>query len=223
MEFSEGLQTIMVDAFLESGLESVVFPASLRTVSQTSFRQCEHLKTVRFSEGLEALGTDEPMPGVFERSALECVEFPSTLRSIKPRTFMGCDKLKHICLPERLEYIGKGSFSRTALESIALPSAVTAINDNAFCECVELREVTIAEGSKLRAIESKVFFGCSSLAKIDFPDGLEFIGNRCFAESGLVRVRIPKAGVHAGEGAFEGCPANDSVVFRDGRVFPKEE
>ena len=91
MEFSEGLQTIIVDAFLESGLESVVFPVSLRTVSQASFCQCKQLKTVRFSEGLEALGTDEPSPGVFERSALERAELPSTLRSIKPRAFMECN------------------------------------------------------------------------------------------------------------------------------------
>ena len=122
-----------------------------------------------------------------------------------------------------MEYIGKDSFIRTALESIVLPPTVTIISENAFRECVELREVTIAEGSKLRAIESEAFFGCSSLAKIDLPDGLEFIGSRCFAGSGLVRVRISKTGVHVGEGIFEGCSASGSVVFRDGRVFLKEE
>ena len=44
---------------VETGLENVDFPASLRTISQEAFSECENLKTAKFAEGLEVLGTDE--------------------------------------------------------------------------------------------------------------------------------------------------------------------
>ena len=63
MEFAEGLEKIGVGAFKESGLESAVLPASLRMVSQETFAECKSLKTVKFSKGLEVLGTDECLGG----------------------------------------------------------------------------------------------------------------------------------------------------------------
>ena len=58
VELPEGLEKIGLEAFMESGLENVEFPASLRTIAQGVFSKCKSLKTVRFNEGLEALGTD---------------------------------------------------------------------------------------------------------------------------------------------------------------------
>ena len=59
MTFPEGFEKIGISAFAESGLENVEFPASLRTIAQASFKECKNLKTVKFNEGLEVLGTDE--------------------------------------------------------------------------------------------------------------------------------------------------------------------
>lgn len=61
MEFSEGLEKIGVGAFKETGLESAALPASLRTISQETFAKCKSLKMVKFSNGLEVLGTDETL------------------------------------------------------------------------------------------------------------------------------------------------------------------
>ena len=44
---------------MENGLENVELPASLRTIAQGAFYKCKSLRTVKFSEGLEVLGTDE--------------------------------------------------------------------------------------------------------------------------------------------------------------------
>lgn len=59
MEFSEGLEKIGLFAFYATDLENVTLPASLRTIAQGAFAQCGRFKTVKFSEGLEVLGTDE--------------------------------------------------------------------------------------------------------------------------------------------------------------------
>ena len=89
MVFPDGLEKIGLFAFVESGVEQVVLPVSLRTIAQGAFGKCESLKTVKFNEGLEVIGTDEYdddggiWPGVFMKSALENIEFPSTLKRIE--------------------------------------------------------------------------------------------------------------------------------------------
>ena len=85
------------------------FPASLRTVSQGSFSQCENLRSAKFAEGLEVLGTDKSQrggsmwSGAFQESALESVRLPSTLKRIGYSAFAGCRNLKAIELPDGLE------------------------------------------------------------------------------------------------------------------------
>ena len=85
------------------------FPASLRTVSQGSFSQCENLRSAKFAEGLEVLGTDKSQrggsmwSGAFQESALESVRFPSTLKRIEHSAFAECENLKIIELPDGLE------------------------------------------------------------------------------------------------------------------------
>ena len=106
--FSEGLERLGELCFSQSGLESVEFPASLRTVSKGSFSQCENLKSARFAEGLEVLGADWDANnkmtwyGAFQESALESVRLPSTLKKIAYRTFAGCKNLKTVELPDGL-------------------------------------------------------------------------------------------------------------------------
>ena len=93
MEFPDSLEKIGLFAFAESGVEQVVLPVSLRTIAQGAFHKCENLKTVKFSEGLEVLGTDEydddggMWYGVFQESSIEHVELPSTLKRIEYSAF----------------------------------------------------------------------------------------------------------------------------------------
>lgn len=59
MTFSKGIEKISLFAFFQTGLESVEFPDSLRTIAQGAFAKCRNLRSVKFCEGLEVLGTDE--------------------------------------------------------------------------------------------------------------------------------------------------------------------
>ena len=92
------------------------FPASLRTISQGSFSECKNLRSARFAEGLEVLGTDKSQrggsmwSGAFQESALESVRLPSTLKRIGYSAFTGCRNLKAIELPDGLEYLGEECF-----------------------------------------------------------------------------------------------------------------
>lgn len=76
IEFPSTLKVIERSAFLKcEKLRNVEFPTSLRTISQGAFAYCTNLATVKFSDGLEILGTDvnERRPGVFEGSAAKNV------------------------------------------------------------------------------------------------------------------------------------------------------
>ena len=79
VKFSENLKTINEEAFRESGLRNIEFPASLRKISQAAFCKCQSLRTVKFCEGLEVLGVDVRTEdgklyyGVFQESALEYI------------------------------------------------------------------------------------------------------------------------------------------------------
>lgn len=124
VELPEGLEKIGLGVFNASGLESVEFPASLRTIAQAAFTKCKNLRTVKFNEGLEVLGANEyrydgsEWFGVFEESALERVELSTTLKRIEYNVFGNCKNLKNIKLPNSLEYIGKQCFWKSGLQAI---------------------------------------------------------------------------------------------------------
>ena len=63
IEFSEGLETIGVQAFRECGVESIVTPKSLKTIHSGAFRECDNLKQVVLADTLEALGVEGSIEG----------------------------------------------------------------------------------------------------------------------------------------------------------------
>ena len=75
--FPDGLETIGVNCFSESGLEAVTFPTSIRNVAAGAFYGCRRLRDVRLNENLEKLGERETVNGdevegdVFTKTAIE--------------------------------------------------------------------------------------------------------------------------------------------------------
>ena len=177
--------------------------SALERISRGAFRQCRSLGSVVLPDGLVRIEAN-----AFQCSAIKSLTVPSSLRTIVRGAFAWCEGLKTVRLNEGLASLGteerqedgekqSGVFDGCGLESIELPST-------------------------LRRIEGRALRDCMYLLDIRLPDSLEYVGKMCFAEGKLATVRIPKAGVQAGENAFRDCPAKDAVVFRDGRVFPKD-
>ena len=61
-----------------------------------------------------------------------------------------------------------GVFSYSAVENVSLPST-------------------------LKRIEYSAFEGCKGLRNVSLPEGLEYIGKRCFFRSGLEEVVLPSS------------------------------
>lgn len=176
IKLPERLEYVGKQCFCGSALASIRLPPALKTIEEYTFSGCTNLKTVEFPDGLEKIWRD-----AFFRSGLENVEFPASLRLLFQGAFAKCEDLKTVKFNEGLEVLGVneyifncimyyGVFEGSALERVELPST-------------------------LKRIEYRVFHGCSNLQSITLPDSLEYVGNQCFEKSGLVTIRVPKAGV----------------------------
>ena len=214
------LEAIGEQCFSGSGLESVELPAALRTVGQAAFAECESLRSVKFGEGLEVLGTDAllewdgPMCGAFEGSALEEVALPSTLKRIKHDTFKGCKNLKSVRLPEGLEHIERGAFQGAGLERAEIPASLRSIEQRAFSQCRDLTYARFDKGLEVlgtneypqeEALEKYggVFEG-SALERADLPSTLRRIEHDVFRDCGHLRsIDLPDGLEHIGERCFQ--------------------
>ena len=139
-------------------------PEGLRTIGEEAFIECELLRRVVLSEGLEALGD-----GAFYGSGLESVRIPSTLRRVEERAFMECRDLRTVKLAEGLTEVGRCAFFGSGLEGVAIPQSVRFIGAEAFSECRRLRTLTIAPGSRLASV-GRGAFGGTALE----PGGVQF-------------------------------------------------
>ena len=55
----------------------------------------------------------------------------------------------------------------------------------------------------LRRIEYSAFCHCGCLKSVVFPEGLEDLGERCFAQSGLRQISLPRSLRRIGEDALD--------------------
>ena len=146
----DGLERIGVSAFRGSGLEEVVFPTSLMSVSPSAFQLCRRLRSALLNEGLRSLGVREFVDreayegSVFEDTALESVHIPSTVETIGNDTFSQCAGLKTITLAEGLETIG--GLWKSNVETMTLPRTLKFAVANTFWGCQHLGTVYVEDG-----------------------------------------------------------------------------
>lgn len=101
--------------------------------------------------------------------------------------------------------VGASAFYRNAyITKIILPATVTAIEQNAFYGCSSLATVEFYGGdSQLVRIESAAFYNCSALTAITLSDTLKNIGNTVFYGcTQLSDIDVPESVTSIGLGAF---------------------
>lgn len=105
----EGVTEIEPRVFSCCDIESVEFPDSLRIIGEGAFSHCDKLKSIKFGNGIEKIGSQNDDEGCFFAycTELEEIEFPPSLKYLGQNAFYGCKNLKRVRFNDGLMVIDK--------------------------------------------------------------------------------------------------------------------
>ena len=217
---------------------------NLSVLPTEAFLECTNIKSVILPNTLTAIGTQ-----AFWGSSLVSISIPASVETIEGGAFCRCTALQTVTFEKgsKLKTIKSGSIwsgvfeSCTSLTSIEIPASVETIGWIAFRNCTSLQTVTFEKGSKLKTIETYVFY-CTSLTSIEIPASVEEIERYAFSgctslqtvtfEKGsklktigyfafinctsLTTIEIPASVETIRGGAFSDCTSLKTVTFEKG-------
>lgn len=223
----EGVLYIAPQAFVGVAVQNVTIPASVIEIGEGAFENCTELSAVTFAAGAQ-------------------------VRYILPRAFYGCTALTGFAIPTTvvqigyeafassglvsmdfsaatdLRVVGDRAFAYSKLAAIALPASVRSLGTEAFRGVQTLASATIGA---LTAIPDGTFRGCTNLSEFVISDTVVSIGNKAFAESGIVKVTVEGKSeekdesllAKIGEFAFENAASFTGFVRNDYTVTKVDE
>jgi len=161
-----------------------------------------------------------------------------TVTSVPADAFAGLTSLKTLTFyaedgkTEILKSIGNNAFEGTGITAVEIPASVTTIGAYTFNNCAELASVTFAvnDSGKSNLVwlcsgygfyadkYANTFGNCPKLTSITLPEttGDLHVGDKAFANSGLVSVTLSSTVDIVGCGAFEGCKDLTTVNLGSG-------
>lgn len=114
-------------------------------------------------------------------------------------------------IPEGVTTISKGAFRDSTVTSVTLPNTVTDLRADTFSGS-NIQSVRLS--NKLTFIWSYVFYDCTSLETIEFPDGVTEFSHGVFQScDALKSVILPASLTKIGPAAFHDCPSLDTIYF----------
>ena len=226
----EGLEEIGAEAFMESSIDQVYIPASVKHIGRRAFNpNC--LKTINVATDNKAYDSREDCNAIIESSTntliLGCIntQIPASVKVIGNSAFYGCKSLVRANLPEGLTEIKDGAFrSCTALQVIVLPHSLVSIGDISFYQCYQIQEIRIP--SSVEHIGERALYGSENMhlsvesgnpyydSREDCNAVIETKTNRLI--KGSNNSHIPSTVTSIGSAAFESCTGLTEVNLPDG-------
>ena len=193
-------------AFLSTSLTQIKLPESLTIIQERAF-ESSMLERVSFPEGMKKIGED-----VFrDCQNLKKVELPQSLSYIGENAF-NHTKVEAIELPGQLAHIDKCAFAYTKLKEVEVPSSVSYIGEGAFSGNVDLERIDVDEKNKMYCSVDGVLYNKEKTellavpgkltGTVTIPNGIQRIGDYCFANIGVDEIVFPNSLIAIGEGAF---------------------
>lgn len=143
-------------ALAETGIEAIVLPKGLKEIGNSAFYNCTSLKSITI---------------------------PSTVQSVGIGAFYGCEQLETAIIeadlteiPELMFYLSK------SLKTVNLPESIVSIGADAFNGCpLQMDNGILVIPSNVKTIGERAFStSTSNITSIQFPEGLEEIGESAF-------------------------------------------
>ena len=232
-----GITSIGYRSFYEcSNLTNVIIPDSIKKIDDEAFYECSSLTEILLPSNIENIGEKaffncasiignivipKCMKSIGRYAFYGCSSLTSVLIAdgvkglvLSDGAFSGCSSLAELTIGNGVTSIGKVEFSGCCnLTSIMIPETVTSIGLGAFADCNGLTGNFVIP-SKVKSIESEVFFGCENLESVTLPDGLESIGVNAFNGCrSLKSITLPNSLTLIDSCAFSGCRSVNSVTI----------
>lgn len=148
---------------MQSRLERVIIPDSIKTIGENAFSRCFNLTSVECGDGVENIGTS-----AFESCLnLTSVQFGKSVGDIGDRAFYECKKLTSVDLPASVTRVGEETFSAcVGLNTVVIPDSVTSVGASAFVGCAGLDSLAIGKG--VQQIGHLAFSDCPNLQEVEY-------------------------------------------------------
>ena len=212
LEIGANVTRIPRGMFAFTALTSVVVPATVTTIDQYAFYNCESLTSVTLNEGLTTLGI-----GAFQNCAIGgTLTIPSTLTSFGANAF-AANMQNQISLVYNVPDLQINTMSHqtglfatanvasvqfganvvaipammfngnTTLTAIVLPDTITKIGERAFANCTNLESINIPNG--VTEIPYAAFQNCAKLTgTLTISENVTSIGNQAFVGTGYTKL-----------------------------------
>lgn len=196
--------------------DEITLASEAYTVTEVQDRAFSGWKitSINFGNNVRKLGVE----AFFQCSQLSSVIFPAIMTSWGHHSFYGCQSLIAVTVPEgvtRLE--GEVFMDCPKLEQITFPTTLKTIGSNTFMNCTSLNNLVFPDGFISIDDNSWVqgaFMNCSALTNIEWGKGIQRIGVRAFANTGIKTLdNLPLSVIYLGDGAFAGCKSLTKVVI----------
>lgn len=201
------LRTIGYYAISNSKAKNVTLPAGLKEIGEHGLH-LNGVQNLTLPEGLESIGSY----GIDLSYRAKKLVIPNSVTTLAPNAFAYTSGLQTVELPAGLTELPAELFKGfNRLTSISIPAGVTEIKESTFNGCSRLTKV-VFQGTAVKKICDSAFVDCTSLGKIDLPEGIEEIGYQAFYGcKKLNNVTIPSTVTKIGASAFAGCKALGKV------------
>ena len=238
----EYVTTIVSDAFADSGLESIILPDSLESVSPYAFLGCDNLRfygkntsndhrciiiegklcTISF-DSLDQYVIPSVVKSIGHSAFFGCktlrnVVFPTQLLEIEEYAFYGCDELGRVTIPDSVLKIGEAAFGKCHKSQFygkfASSDHCCLIVDGVLNSfaCGPTTEYLIPGG--VTVIGPSSFRGSSQLEKLIIPEGVKEIAPYAFGEcNNLSHVNLPSSLTKIEEYAFLCCFKLKTIIL----------
>ena len=206
------LTTIEAGAFLNSGIESINLPRSLKEIEASTFQGCRNLRSVYLSN-VEVIG---------DYAFKDCTALTSAyvtggnrVTEIGQYAFenTGFTTLTLNGMTKGAIAVGEGVFARClSLVKAELPAGFITVPEKCFEGCNKLTEVKI--GSKTVSVETEAFKNCTALKTVDFSN-VEAIATKAFDGcSAIETIDLSESVYIIAENAFSKCDKLTKLYIR---------